>query len=93
MLALISSVEEFFEDFYDGTKKKKAIWNAVAEHMREKGHYCSGTDCDKKWRNLKVGMQRMKWQLLILLLLLLLLVLLLLLLPTIPVCLVNELIR
>ncbi|MPC21531.1 Trihelix transcription factor GT-4 [Portunus trituberculatus] len=53
VLALIGSVEEFFEDFYDGTKKKKAIWNAVAEHMREKGHYCSGSDCDKKWRNLK----------------------------------------
>ncbi|KAK8391927.1 hypothetical protein O3P69_017504 [Scylla paramamosain] len=53
VLALISSVEEFFEDFYDGTKKKKAIWNAVAEHMREKGYYCLGSDCDKKWRNLK----------------------------------------
>lgn len=52
--ALISKVEDFFEDFYDGTKKKKMIWNAVAEKMREDGFNCTGNDCDKKWRNLKV---------------------------------------
>ncbi|XP_042230613.1 uncharacterized protein LOC121872034 isoform X2 [Homarus americanus] len=51
--ALIGKVEEFFEDFYDGTKKKKFIWNAVAERMQEEGHNCTGSECDKKWRNLK----------------------------------------
>ncbi|KAG0718487.1 hypothetical protein GWK47_052353 [Chionoecetes opilio] len=54
VLALISSVEEHFEDFYDGTRKKKTIWNDVAENMAEKGFTCSGSDCDKKWRNLKI---------------------------------------
>lgn len=51
--ALISKVEDFFEDFYDGTKKKKFVWNAVAERMREEGYNCTGSECDKKWRNLK----------------------------------------
>ncbi|XP_045592900.1 uncharacterized protein [Procambarus clarkii] len=50
---LISKVEEFFEDFYDGTKKKKFIWNAVAKRMQEEGFNCTGSECDKKWRNLK----------------------------------------
>lgn len=52
--ALISKVEEFFEDFYDGTKKKKKIWDLVAEKMREDGYNLTGSECDKKWRNLKV---------------------------------------
>ncbi|XP_037788329.1 uncharacterized protein LOC119583743 [Penaeus monodon] len=54
ILSLIAKVEDFFEDFYDGTKKKKMIWKAVAERMRGEGHNCTGAECDKKWRNLKV---------------------------------------
>ncbi|ROT84720.1 hypothetical protein C7M84_022065 [Penaeus vannamei] len=53
ILSLIAKVEDFFEDFYDGTKKKKMIWKAVAERMRAEGHNCTGAECDKKWRNLK----------------------------------------
>ncbi|XP_047483401.1 uncharacterized protein LOC125035203 [Penaeus chinensis] len=53
ILSLIAKVEDFFEDFYDGTKKKKMIWKAVAERMRSEGHNCTGAECDKKWRNLK----------------------------------------
>ncbi|KAK4325838.1 hypothetical protein Pmani_003616 [Petrolisthes manimaculis] len=53
VLTLISKVEEYFEDFYDSSKKKKAVWEAVAQSMKEDGYNCSGSDCDKKWRNLK----------------------------------------
>ncbi|XP_053630635.2 uncharacterized protein [Cherax quadricarinatus] len=51
--ALISKVEEFFEDFYDPSKKKKSIWSNVAQRMQEEGYNCTGSECDKKWRNLK----------------------------------------
>lgn len=53
VLTLISSVEEFFDDFYDKSLKKKYIWNNVANHMSEKGYTCTGLACDKKWRDLK----------------------------------------
>ncbi|XP_050717970.1 uncharacterized protein LOC126999428 [Eriocheir sinensis] len=53
VLALISSVEELFEDFYDTSVKKKHIWSRVAKQMLEKGYTCNGLACDKKWRNLK----------------------------------------
>lgn len=55
VLALISSVEEYFDDFYDKSLKKKYIWSNVANHMSEKGYTCTGLACDKKWRDLKVG--------------------------------------
>ncbi len=55
VLALITSVEEFFEDFYDKSLKKKHTWKNVADHMQGLGYTCSSVACEKKWRALKVG--------------------------------------
>ena len=55
VLSLISHVGEFFEEFYSGTKRKKVIWQEIAEKMQEEGYNFTGNDCDKKWRNLKVS--------------------------------------
>ncbi|XP_068235212.1 uncharacterized protein [Palaemon carinicauda] len=53
VLCLISNVADFFEEFYDGTKKKKLIWEAISQKMFKEGHTFTGVECDKKWRNLK----------------------------------------
>lgn len=34
-------------------RRKKSIWEAVAQKMHEEGHRFTGVECDKKWRNLK----------------------------------------
>ena len=51
---LIKLVSDHFEQFYDKTVKKKVLWRKIAEKMRCSDYFCSGDDCDKKWRNLKV---------------------------------------
>lgn len=54
VMSLVTKVGEHWEEFRHGIRKKKYIWKEIAEELAHEGFPCTGEDCDRKWRNLKV---------------------------------------
>ncbi|XP_076062889.1 uncharacterized protein LOC143037989 isoform X2 [Oratosquilla oratoria] len=52
--ALLQVVQEFWADFSCKRKKKIYIWQDIANRVSEMGYKCSGIECDRKFRNLKI---------------------------------------
>ena len=55
VLNLVAKVGEHWQEFCNGVRKKKFIWKDIATEMLQNDFAVSGDECDRKWRNLKVG--------------------------------------
>ncbi|XP_067120830.1 uncharacterized protein [Centruroides vittatus] len=49
---LLTLYKEYKNEFCDYTKKKKYIWQAIAEKLRQEGYFVTADSCDTKWRNM-----------------------------------------
>ncbi|XP_053644245.1 uncharacterized protein [Cherax quadricarinatus] len=51
---LVTYVGVHWQEFGNGSRKKKFIWKEIASKLAHDGFSVTGDDCDRKWRNLKI---------------------------------------
>lgn len=54
VMCLISIKKENSGIFYSNLTTQKQAWQKVSEMMCLEGHHCTGEECDRKFRSLKM---------------------------------------
>lgn len=53
--SLIKHTKVYWKDLQDGLRKKKDIWEDICMAMVSEGHIVTSSECNKKFRNMKVN--------------------------------------